>query len=82
MTKRVSYDIVAFLSVFYTPWWCVVVIACVGALLFPRYYEILFMGFIIDLLYGVDTSFLRGTLGLAGSVILLIAFSRLREMIR
>lgn len=48
---RIIFDIVLLLCIGLAPWWATVVVGIVGALLFPRFYEILFVGAILDALY-------------------------------
>lgn len=58
------------------------VLGILGVLLFRRYYEIVFIGFIVDLIYGFESAFMQGMAGLLISAILLVTFSRIKEMIR
>lgn len=56
MTERNVYriicDVVLLASIALAPWWMVAVLAIVGALLFPRFYEIILAGAALDALYG------------------------------
>jgi hypothetical protein len=49
--RRIFADIVLFLSIFFVPWWLVVAFAVVGLFTFSSFYEILFLGIVLDSLY-------------------------------
>lgn len=58
--RRVLLDAILFLSLFTTPWWVSVVIALAGVFFFTDFYEIIFAGFIMDIVYGApNASFLN-----------------------
>lgn len=48
---RIAYDIMIFLAVFFTPFWCVLALALFGALLFPRWYEIIVVFALFEFLF-------------------------------
>jgi predicted anti-sigma-YlaC factor YlaD len=66
--KRMLADIIIFIAAFTAPWWIVFILAGMCLFIFEEYYEILFVGFIIDSLYGVKLTWLT-----LPSVYLLIA---------
>lgn len=49
--KRFIFDVVLVLSLFIFPWWVVLSLGVVGAFWKQHFYELAFVGLIIDLLY-------------------------------
>ncbi|PIP87321.1 hypothetical protein COW81_00835 [Candidatus Campbellbacteria bacterium CG22_combo_CG10-13_8_21_14_all_36_13] len=56
--NRLALDIIFFLSVFLFPWWLVMVFGVVLAFIFKNYFEIVFAGIIIDMIFGDKGIFL------------------------
>jgi len=52
MTSRILLNIAIISSVFYFPWWLVATLVVIGAFLFDGFYEMIFIGFLLDVLYG------------------------------
>ncbi|MEX2405616.1 MAG: hypothetical protein WD579_03385 [Candidatus Paceibacterota bacterium] len=50
---RILFDIVLLISLGILPWWITAILAVGGALYFPRFYEIIIVGAIIDGLYSL-----------------------------
>jgi len=76
MTKRILFDLVLVMAVFYAPWWFVFPVVSLGAFYFSPYYEAIFVGMLVDVLYGVQGGLYTGygIAGLiAGSIILIVA---------
>jgi hypothetical protein len=48
---RILADIVLLVSVFIFPWWFVLMLGTVMLFIFPDFYEILFLGIVLDSLY-------------------------------
>lgn len=55
ISQRILLDIVIVLSVFYLPWWISAILVAIGAFFFDKFYEIFFIGLLLDILYGVKT---------------------------
>ncbi len=53
---RILADIVLAGSVFFLPWWALLLIGCAFFFAFDSYYEFLIVGLLIDLLYGAPVS--------------------------
>lgn len=51
--KRIVFNIFLVASVIYMPWWVTAVLAVAGVFMFKRFYEIVAVGVLMDLLYGV-----------------------------
>ena len=49
--RRILTDIVLILSVYIFPWWFVLIMAVIALAVFDTFYEILFLGIILDSLY-------------------------------
>ena len=60
MYKRITIDIILFLSLFIMPWWVSYAIAIVGIFFFADFYEIIALGFIIDIVYGTPNTLFFG----------------------
>lgn len=54
MWKRVVFDIVAVVVVFFAPWWVVLAYVIVGVAIFPWYLEAVFLGLFFDVMYGTS----------------------------
>ena len=50
---RMIYDIVVFISLLFINWWCTLFLCFGGVILFRRYYECIFAGVLLDMLYGI-----------------------------
>ncbi len=60
MLKRAIVDILILASISIFHWWFAIVCAIVAAIYFERYYELIFFGLIIDLLYSAPIPGYRG----------------------
>lgn len=49
---RILYTVVLVLVVFFVPWWAVLILALVGAMVFPWYLESVFIGLYFDVFFG------------------------------
>ena len=54
--KRVLYGAFLIISAFILPWWIPVIFSLIGIFYFDNLYEIIFVGLIIDTLYGANLS--------------------------
>jgi len=52
MLKRVILGLLAVLSIFILPWWIVFLISLASLFYFERFYEIIIIGILADVLYG------------------------------
>lgn len=50
--KRFTYSIFLFLTPFFFPWWLVVIFACLGTFLFSKFFEIIALGVVMDIVFG------------------------------
>ena len=50
--RRILWDIILLMLAFTAPWWVVLVVGTVGAVLFPWYVEMICAGAILDAIYG------------------------------
>jgi hypothetical protein len=81
MWKRVAWDLLALILVIIAPWWVVLVVGIMGAIVFPWYVELVFLGALIDALYGGNASRLLGHFihaGIFSVPLLCIEFIRTR----
>ncbi|MCK5027416.1 MAG: hypothetical protein KAS07_03280 [Candidatus Pacebacteria bacterium] len=49
---RIIYDIALLASILFFPWWIIVMVVCVGVILYEQYIECVIAGVVIDMLYG------------------------------
>ncbi len=54
--KRVLYGAFLIISAFILPWWIPVIFSLIGIFYFDNLYEVIFVGLIIDVLYGSNLS--------------------------
>lgn len=54
MTLRIFINILILLSIFYLQWWITVFFILFGMFLFRNFYEGIFAGLLLDLLYGTS----------------------------
>ncbi len=52
MTLRIFINGILLLSIFYLPWWSTAFFVLLGIFLFKNFYEAIFAGLLLDLLYG------------------------------
>ncbi len=50
---RATYNIVVLISLLSVSWWCTLFLCFGGVILFRRYYECVFAGILLDMLYGM-----------------------------
>lgn len=50
---RIFIDIYLLVLIIVSPWWCVVILTTLALLYFDWYIEALFIGFVLDALYGI-----------------------------
>lgn len=55
--KRLLFGVFLILLPFVSPWWIPFMVAILGLFYFDNLYEVIFVGLIIDLLYGVKYEF-------------------------
>jgi len=53
---RVAADVALFISIFIAPFWLTAILAVLAVFFFARFYEIIFLGVLIDALYLPDFS--------------------------
>lgn len=82
MKKRIIFNLVLLGAVFYTPWWVVVILAFIGAYFCPPYYEIIFFGVLVDILYGAGSFPLGGVYGILGAIAIFFTASYARKAFR
>ena len=57
---RIFFDILLFLSVLLLPWWVTLSVAVLGMTLFSRFVEVIAVGFLLDLLFGIPLHLFGG----------------------
>ena len=55
---RIIYDSIILASVLFAGWWCTLFFCFIGVILFRHYYECVFAGILLDLLYGMPHEYL------------------------
>jgi len=82
MRNRIIFDIILLGAIFYAPWWFVVVLAFVGAFFWPPYFEIFFIGILLDILYGASAFPLGGVYGILGAIAIFFIASYAKKAVR
>ena len=59
MYKRISLSLILLIGSFFLPPWLVLIIAISGIFVFDYYFEGIFAGFIVDVLYGTSSHSLQ-----------------------
>lgn len=54
--RRIAVDVFLLIAAFLLPWWATIALAAAAALVFARFYEIIFIGIIIDSLYSTPVA--------------------------
>ena len=52
MWKRVLWDVLCLVVLFFAPWWATLALGIVGTIFFSWYIEIIFLGVLYDVLFG------------------------------
>ncbi len=83
-TARILLNIAIISSMFYLPWWVVIILALPGVFLFDGFYEIFFVGLLLDVLYGVKAEEFYGIWFVFTIIftIIYITIKRLKKNIR
>lgn len=50
---RIIYDSVVLVGILFVSWWYILFLCFVGVIIFQRYYECIFVGILLDMLYGI-----------------------------
>ena len=58
--QRIAFGFVLLSAVFYAPWWLTLFLALLGTFYFHDYYEVIALGFLFDVLYGVNVGIISG----------------------
>jgi hypothetical protein len=82
--KRILFNLVLVGAIFYAPWWLALLGALTGAFYFSRYYEVIVLGVLFDLLYGVLGGVFvgYGAEGLLAGCIIFILIERIKRELR
>ncbi|HAT68525.1 MAG: hypothetical protein A2481_02270 [Candidatus Yonathbacteria bacterium RIFOXYC2_FULL_47_9] len=84
MLWRISFTVLLLSAVLYAPWWLALLLALWGAFYFSRYYEIILLGVLTDLLYGTSGGMLIGY-GMEGFLLgaaIFVAMERIKRELR
>ena len=82
--KRVIADVVLFSAIFFAPWYWTAGLAVLFIILFPRYWEAVLAGFLLDAMYSVPTQGFYGRFGIftISALILLLVLGGIKKRIR
>jgi hypothetical protein len=82
--KRIFFTLLLLVAVLYAPWWLALLVAMYGTFYFPRYYEVIVFGALVDLFYGIPGSILvgYGALGFFVGVVIFVLFERVKRELR
>lgn len=80
--KRILFDLFILASLFFIPWWVVVLLGVLGVFYFPAYYELVVFGFVLDILYGSSGGTGYGVVGFLVALVCFFAFEKIRREIR
>jgi len=84
MVLRISFNFILLLSILFSTWWFTFFLVVVGVFLFKNFYEAIFAGLLIDLLYGVVAEEFYGIwfVFTASFLILFLLVERFKKNIR
>lgn len=82
MNKRILFDVILLGSIFYAPWWLIIILALIAAFLWPPYYEVIVFGILVDLMYGAHTLLFNGVSGLLTAIVIFFVASYARKSVR
>lgn len=80
--KRVTVNILLLFGILYLPWWLSVGVAIAASFWFHRYYELIAVGLLIDLLYGQGSGHFFPFMVTAGTVVLYGVIAFLKTKLR
>jgi hypothetical protein len=78
MSIRILVFIAAFIVVVILPWWVSTAVLLGLTIYFPFYLEVLFFGFLFDILYPIQSNYLGLILATAFLIVVLFIKTRLR----
>jgi len=64
ISNRIFFDILLFISIAVFPWWVGTILAIWLFFVIIRYYELIFVGFLFDVLYGTGALYITLTASL------------------
>ena len=79
--QRIFIFVVAILSAIFFPWYVSVIMAILGLVLFD-FVEVLFVGFLLDLMYGIASPFYARFIFLGSFIVLYFLFRHAKKWIR
>lgn len=84
MFKRTSVTFFLVAAIFYAPWWATLGLAAVAAFYFKKYYELMVLGALFDVLYGAKGGFTvgYGALGFIAAFFLFLLIERVKKELR
>lgn len=84
IAKRIFFDLVFLSVVFYAPWWLAFIIATLGAFYFSQYYEVVVIGALFDILYGVREGVFIGhsIQGFLVGIAIFVSMERIKRELR
>lgn len=84
MFRRTLSTFILAISIFYAPWWATLGLAMVAAFYFKKYYELMVLGALFDVLYGAKGGFTvgYGALGFIAAFSLFLLIERAKKELR
>lgn len=82
MTERLIVNILLLFSILYLPWWLSLAVAVGASFWFFRYYELIAVGLLIDLLYGQGATYFFPFIVTTGTIVLYITIAFLKTKLR
>jgi len=82
--KRIIFTLLLLGAALYAPWWLTLLVAMYGTFCFPRYYEVIILGVVADLFYGIPGGMFvgYGAAGLFAGVVIFVLFERVKRELR
>lgn len=80
--KRIAAIIIIFLAILFLPWWIYLPLLFIAIALLPMFWEGVFLGFLVDVLYGEGLSLPFISPVALVTLVALIIFLPLREHLR
>ncbi len=84
MIKRILGNLLLIIALFFAPWWFTLTLGIIATFYFSSYYEIIVLGTLFDILYGVTVSATFGynVLGFLVTTIVFLLIERIKKEIR
>ncbi len=84
VAKRVAANLVLIIALFFAPWWVTLILGIIATFYFSFYYELMVLGALFDILYGIsaDATFGYNVYGFLVTTIAFLSIERTKKELR